>query len=99
MHLVDLRGCTPPATCRQQGESFCPLQHRGPVRPKKVPGKKKKKNRVRARHGLQASCQRFGIAFDAGWGTWERLPCARFAYTSQMAEKQEGILPFDHFLV
>ena len=41
MHLVDLRGCTPPATCRQQGESFCPLQHRGPDRPKNVPEQKK----------------------------------------------------------
>ena len=68
-----------PATCRPKRGSFCPLHRHGPVRLNNVLGKKK--NGVRARHGLRASCQRFGIAFEAGWGTWERLPCARFAYT------------------
>ena len=33
--LVDLRGHTP-TTCGQKGESFCPLQRRGPVRPRNV---------------------------------------------------------------
>ena len=47
---------------------------RGPVRPKNVHG-------VRARHGLRESYQRFGIEFEEGWGTWERLSCARFPYT------------------
>ena len=60
MHLVDLRGCTPPATCRQQGESFCPLQYRGPVRPKKVPGKKKKK----AVCVLGMGCRRLASALE-----------------------------------
>ena len=71
-----LRGCTT-APCGQKGGSFCPLQRRGPLSPRTYP---EKKNDVRARHGLRASCQRFRIAFDADWGTWERPPCARFAY-------------------
>ena len=84
-----LRGYTP-APCGQKGESFCPLQRRGPAKPKNVP--EKKTNDVDARHGLRASFQGFGIAFDAGWGTWERLPCARFAYTPKWL-KNLGVYP------
>ena len=40
-----------------------------------------KKNVVRARHGLRAPCQRVRIEFEAGWGTWEHVPRARFVYT------------------
>ena len=78
-----------PSTCGQKGGSFRPLQRRGLVRPKNVLGNK---NGVRARHGLRASYQLFGIAFEAGWRTWKRLPCVRFAYTPKWP-KNQGVYP------
>ena len=52
----------------------------------------KNKNGVRARHVLRASSQRFEIAFEADWGTWERVPCARFVYTTKWP-KNQGVYP------
>ena len=70
-------------------------QCRGPVRPKNVPEKEKK--RCASSAWAAGVLPGFGIAFDAGWGTWERLPCAHFAYTPKWLKKQGGTPPFDHF--
>ena len=79
--------------CGQRVGFVCPLMRRCPVRPKNVPGKrKKKKSCVRARHGLWASRLRVGIALAAYLGTWERLPRAHFAYTPKWP-KNRGVYP------
>ena len=91
-HLSRFAGSYPPQhdTVVKGGDAFAPSSAAVQLGPRTY--SKKKKNGVRARHGLQASCQRFGIAFEAGWGTWERLPCARFAYTSGWP-KTQGYTP------
>ena len=92
INLVDLRVHTPPIVVKR-GDPLAPSIAAAPLGPITY---SKKPNGVRARHGLRASCHRFGIAFEAGWGTWERLPCARFAYTPKWLKKR-GIPPFDLF--
>lgn len=87
---VDWRDYTPP-TCGRKGGLFSPLLLRDPVGPNNVP-EKRKRGCVRARHLLQASRQRVGIAFAAGVGTWERLPWACVAYAPKRPNKQ-GVYP------
>ena len=56
------------------------------MRPRSVP----EKRCVCARYGLRASRLRVGIAFEAGLGTWERLPGACFSYILAKWPKNEG---------
>lgn len=84
-----------PPTCSRKGGSFCPLPRRCPVRPQNMLENNEKG--VRARHGQLASCQRVGIAFDAGRGTREGLSWACFSYTPRWL-KNQGVSPFfDNF--
>ena len=90
INLVRLWGNTP-EIFGQKEDFDRPLLCGGAVTPNNVPEQKTKKG-GRARHGLEAPCQRVRIEFGAGWGTWERLSQACFAYTL-MRLKGRGVYP------
>ena len=94
---VELRGHTPP-NCSQKGGLLCTLLRHGATSRNTVPEKGKRKG-ARARHGLQAPCQRVRIDSEARWSTWERLPRACVAYTPFWLQKPGGIPPFDRFRI
>ena len=56
-----------------------------PLAPTTCPKKRKKGGY--ARHGLRARCQPVRNGFGAGWGAWERLPRAHFAYTPKWLKR------------
>ena len=91
MNLVEFRGNTP-AIISLKREFVRPLLRGGAVSPNNVPDKTKQKG-GRARHGLRAPCQRVRIEFGAGWGTWERLPRAHFAYNPDWLENRGVYTP------
>ena len=82
-------GSYPPPLVVKRGNPLAPSSAAVLLGPRTYP---KKTNGVRPRRGLRASCQRFGIAFEAGWDTWERMPCARFVYTPKWS-KHKGVHP------
>ncbi|CAN0477014.1 unnamed protein product [Laminaria digitata] len=90
INLVELRGHTPP-NCSQKGGLLCTLLRHGATSRNTVP-EKRKRNGARARHGLQAPCQRVRIDSEARWSTWERLPRACVAYTPFWLQKP-GVCP------
>ena len=84
-----LRGHTP-ATCCQKGGSFRPSSAAVPLG-RRTYSIKKTLCVLGMGCGRLASASEFH--FEAGWGTWERLPCARFAHTRKWPKKQGGYPP------
>ena len=89
------RGHTP-ATCGQKGGSFCPLQRRGPGRPKNVLGRKKITVCV-----LGMGCGRLASASELHLrqvGARGNACRARVLSISPRWPKNQGAIPhFDHF--